>query len=425
MKQKIYAVLLTATSVAGLCAAEVSGTNGLTLEAVLREVLASNPSFKAARANWQAMETRVRQERAWADPRVGVDVERSGTTRAFTFTDNEWMISQELPLSGKSRKRAQAATAEAAAAFADVDRRKLRLIRDARVAFYNLLNGQTQLDLNEKNAALLHQLAEVTRIKYEAGTRMQADVFMAESESLKNQEARRDLEQQLVEAQARLNVLMNRPAGAPLGRGVMVEMPVIIYDSAEVESRALVHRPELRIAAEKITAAKARHDVAKRAWIPDPEIRVEARQFNGSGARIREYDTGIFFNFPWFNRGKYKAGIEEAKKNRESAEYELMALENETRGLVREHLKRIDTLHHHYTLFRDKIAPLTRQTVESTRISYNNDKATFLELITAQRALQEIEAMTQQHLTDYLSAVADFEAVTGINREIYQIRERK
>jgi len=420
MKQKVYAVLAMVTTVAELHASEMPGTNVLTLETVLAEVLATNPRLKAARANWGAMQARVRQEGAWADPRVGVDIERSGTTRLFTFTDNEWMISQELPLSGKNRRRARAANAEAAAAFADADRRKLELIREARTTFYNLLNAQAQLDLNEKNAALLEQFAQITRIKYEAGTRMQSDVFMAETESLKNQEARRDLEQRLVEAQSRLNVLMNRRADAALGRAATVDLPVVDYDAGEIEMHALMHRPELRVAAQKIAAANARHDLAKRAWIPDPEVRVEARQFNGSGARIQEYDTGIFFNFPWFNRGKYRAGVEEAKKNRESAEYELTATENETRGLVREHLQRIQTLHHHYTLFRDKIVPLARQTVESARISYSNDKASFLELITAQRTLREVEAMSQQHLTDYLIAVADFEAMAGIAHETHE-----
>jgi outer membrane protein TolC len=426
MKQRIYAVILGAVTVAlGFASGEqgIAGeaatlpTNELTLDLVLREVLANNPSLKAARANWEAMETRSRQEGAWADPRMGVDVERSGTTRLFTFTDNEWMVSQELPLSGKNRKRADAARAEAVGALAEVERRKLDVMRDARTAFYNWANAHVQLELNEKNGALLEQFAQISRIKYEAGTRMQSDVFMAETESLKNQEARRDLEQRLVETQLRLNVLMNRKADGPLDRAHVVEVPMPAYDGPEIETHALAHRPELRIAAQKIRAAKARHDLAKRAWIPDPEVRVEARQFNGSGARIQEYDTGLFISFPWFNRGKYKAGIAEANKNRESAEYELSAAENETRGLVREHLKRIETLHHHYTLFRDKIAPLARQSIESTRISYNNDKATFLELITAQRTLQEVEAMSQQHLTDYLIAVAEFEAMAGLDHE--------
>lgn len=409
MNQKIFwlAVLL------GAMPAIAEQTNELTLASVISEVVANNPSLKAAHANWRAMEARVRQEGAWADPRVGVDVERFGTTQFTTYTDTEWMVGQEIPLSGKNRRRAKAASAEAEASLAGSARRKLDLVRDATTAFYNLINAQAQLELNDRNAALLRQFAEVSRIKYEAGTRMQSDVFMAETEALKNQEAQRDLEQRLAEAQFRLNVLMNRAPTNALGRAAVPAIPTLDFDPDKIETHALLHRPELRIAVQRIAAARARQDVAKRAWIPDPELRVEARQYNGNGASIQEYDTGIFFNFPWVNRGKYKASIEEAKRNRESAEYELAALENETRGLVREHLARIQTLHHHYTLFRDRVVPLARQSIESTRISYTNDKATFLELITAQRTLQEVEAMSQQHATDYAIAVAEFEAMTG------------
>src|SRR5258705_7263843 len=223
MKQKIYAVVFAAGLIGKLSAAEgstdiVSPTSAVTLDSVLAEVLAKNPSLKAARANWQAMEARVSQERAWVDPRVGVDVERSGTTRFFTFTDNEWMIAQELPLSGKNRSRARAASAEAAGAFAQADRQGLELIRNARIAFYDLLNAQVQLDLNQRNAELLERFAQITRAKYEVGTRLQSDVLMAQTEALKTREARGDLEQPLAEAQSRLNVLLNPPPATPLGR---------------------------------------------------------------------------------------------------------------------------------------------------------------------------------------------------------------
>lgn len=409
MKQKIFwlAVLL------GTSPGIAEQTNELSLDGVIAEVLANNLSLKAANANWRAMQARARREGAWADPRVGVDVERMGSTDFGDYNATEWMVGQEIPLSGKNRRRAKAATAEAEGALAAADRRGLDLTRDATAAFYNLVNAQAQLEINDRNTALLRQLAETSRINYEAGTRMQSDVFMADAEVLKNTEARRDLEQRLAEAGYRLNVLMNRPPTNALGRAVLPAVPSPDYDANDLEKQALLHRPELREAAQRIAATKARQDVAKRAWIPDPELRVEARQFEGGGARIREYDTGIFFNFPWINRGKYKAAIDEAKRNRESAEYQLQALENETRGLVREHIKRIETLHHHYTLFRDRVTPLARQAIESMRISYTNDKATFLELLTAQRALQDVESMTQQHLTDYLIATAEFKAMKG------------
>jgi len=389
-------------------------TNALTIPWVVGQVLSNNPSIKAARANWEAMKARVPQARAWEDPRVGVDLERSGTTRLDTLTDAEWMVGQEVPLSGKNRWRGRAAAAEADAALAELRRRELELTARAREACYRLANARAQLELNEKEEALLRRLVEASRLKYEAGARSQADVLMAETEAARVIEARRDIEQRSIEEQTRLNVLMNLPPQAPLGPLANVAIPSVNLAPERMQAMALRHRPEILGAQKKIEAAKARQKLAKRAWIPDPELRVEARQFNGAGGGIQEYDTGVFFSFPWINRGKYKSAIAEAGKMQESGEHELAALQAETLGMVRNQIEKIETLHHHYTLFRDRLLPLARQTVQASEIAYTNDRGTLLELVTAQRTARETESAMQDHLTDSLAANAELEAMVGI-----------
>jgi len=385
----------------------------LSPDQVVNEVLGNNPSLKAARASWEAMKSRVPQARAWEDARVGVDVERMGTTRFDTFTDNEWMAAQELPLSGKNRKRGQAAVAEAAAAFEEFRRRELDLTARARAACYRLANAYEQLAVAGKNEELLKQFLEISRAKYEVGKQSQADVLVAETDLGKLLETRFDIERQISEEQSRLNVLMNRPAQAALGRPAGLAFVPVELSLDRLQSMALTHRPELLAAQKKIEAAKARVDLARREWIPDPELRVEARQFNGRGGGIQEYDTGIFFKVPWLNRKKYKAAIAEARSLKESAEHELEALRKETLGMVRDQLKKVETFHHHTELFRDRIVPLAQQAVKANQVSYEADKSGFLDLIVAQRTALDAESMYWSHLTDYLVAVAELEAVVG------------
>ena len=72
-------------------AAQTAPTNTLKLEWVVQAVLSNNPALKAARANWEAMQARVPQAGAWADPRAGVDAERSDSIRFADFNDlNGW-----------------------------------------------------------------------------------------------------------------------------------------------------------------------------------------------------------------------------------------------------------------------------------------------------------------------------------------------
>ena len=78
----------------------------------VKSALRYNASIKAARAKWEMMKARVPQARAWEDLRAGVD---SVTTRSVSippnsFMDQTAMLEQEVPVSGKNRSRARAAT---------------------------------------------------------------------------------------------------------------------------------------------------------------------------------------------------------------------------------------------------------------------------------------------------------------------------
>jgi outer membrane protein TolC len=117
------------------------------------------------------------------------------------------------------------------------------------------------------------------------------------------------------------------------------------------------------------------------------------------------------------NPGKYSAGVREARANVAATEQGLEREQKEALRLLRDQLAKIETLHHHVELFRDKLVPQAEQAFEATRLSYESGKATFLDWISAQRNLRDIEAMGREHLAHYQVAVAELEAVIG--GEIY------
>src|SRR5436190_12901205 len=260
MKMKISVCCLPfLCAVGGLLGSGVTGQDqeALSVETVVAEVLKNNRSLKSVRAGWEAMKERVPQERAWPEPRAGVDIERSGTTRFDTFTDNEWMISQEVPFSGKNRLRGEAAQADASAYHGIVRQRELQLIALARSAFYLYANGFELIDLNRKTEEILKQFADTSRDKYRLGLRSQADVLMAETELAKNAEVLRDLEQKISEEQSRLNMLMNRQPNALLGRPALKVRPFPVVELQKLQAMALRHRPDLESAQFKIKAARS------------------------------------------------------------------------------------------------------------------------------------------------------------------------
>jgi outer membrane protein TolC len=391
----------------------------LSLEEATHAVVANNAALKAARAKWEMMKARVPQAAAWEDAMAGVDVERFGTTRFGTYTDAEWMLSQKIPLAGKNRSRARAANAEALATLEEFRRQHLDTVAKVRAAYFRLINAAEQIEVNRRNEALLSQFLEISRAKYEVGTQTQSSVLIAETDLIRLKEDRRNLDRDLSDAQSQINVLMNRSARVALGQPVDVSLRHRTFDARQLETLALENRPELHRAENRIAAEQQRLQAAKRDWIPEPQVRVEARSYKGNSQTFQEYDTGVFFNVPLGSWRKYSAQQREARSAVEMATQELENARAETRGLVRDALKKVETFHHHVDLFRDQLLPLARQTIELSRAGYEADKASFLELITVQRSLRDSEAVYYRHLADYRIALSELEAIVGVDLHIF------
>src|ERR1043165_9607225 len=82
---------------------------------------------------FSAMKARVPQAAAWEDLRAQARsrVARYVSIPPNAFTDQSFILQQEVPISGKNLSRARAATAEAGAAFEDFRRSELDLLARA------------------------------------------------------------------------------------------------------------------------------------------------------------------------------------------------------------------------------------------------------------------------------------------------------
>src|SRR5216117_7315 len=389
----------------------------LSLGEVTRTVLENNPAIKEAESRWKAAQQRIRQANAWDDPCVVGEsrVRRYVDVPPNAFMDQTLAIEQLIPITGKNLVRGRAAAAEALSVFEEVRRAQLDVIAKARATYFELANAYEQLEINSKNLTSLKQIADISRSRYEAGLESAANVLIAETDHSKLLEARRDLERNLSDAQSQLNTLMNRDAFAPLGPPTGATISAANLSASRLQAIALAQRPELQMARAKIDSEKSKLQLAHRAWIPDPAVNVKGQRYNDAAEAVSEFDTGVSFTIPWVNPGKYSAAVREARANFAAAEQGFEREQKEALRLLRDQLAKVETFHHHVELFRDKLVPQAQQAFEATRLSYESGKATFLDWISAQRNLRDIEAMGREHLAHYQMAVAALEAVIGAN----------
>ncbi len=374
---------------ASIIRAEESGDAGteaqsthISLHEVTNVVLANNPAIKEAENRWRAAQERVRQANAWDDPRIAGDsrVRRYVDVPPNAFMDQSLAVEQLIPITGKNLVRGRAAAAEALSIFEEVRRAELDVIARARASFFRLANAYAQLEINSQNLVSLRQIADISRSKYETG----------------------------VESAA-----MNRDAFAPIGAPVATTINEANLSLSGLRAITLAQRPEVNMARAKIDNEKSKLQLARRAWIPDPALMVKGQRYNDTSQAVSELDAGVSFTVPWVNPGKYSAGVREARASVAAAEQGFDREQKEALRLLRDQLEKIETTHHHVDLFRDKLVPQARQAFEATRLSYESGKATFLDWISAQRNLRDIEATGREHLADYQVAVAELEAVIG------------
>jgi cobalt-zinc-cadmium efflux system outer membrane protein len=420
MKTTTFLFLLTTSlSIQSLIAADGgeygAASSQLSLGEVTRAVLQNNPAIKEAENRWHAARERVRQANAWDDPRVVGEsrVRRFVDVPPNAFMDQTLAIEQLIPVTGKNLVRGRAAAAEALSVFEETRRVQLDVIAKARAAYFQLANAYDQLEINSKNLTSLKQIADISRSRYEAGLESAANVLTAETDYSKLQEARRDLERNLSDAQSQLNTLMNRDAFAPLSAPGTAAVNHAHLSVSRLHAITLAQRPEVQMARAKIDGEKSKLQLAQRAWIPDPALMVKGQRYNDAAETVSELDAGLSFTIPWVNPSKYSAGVREADANLAAAEQGLDREQKEALRLLRDQLAKVETFHHHVELFQDKLVPQAQQAFEATQLSYESGKATFLDWISAQRNLRDIEAMGREHLAHYQMAVAELEAVIG------------
>jgi outer membrane protein TolC len=391
------------------------GSPRLSLARLTRAVRESNPAIKEAENRWQAAIQRVRQANAWDDPRIAGEstVHRYVDVQPNAFMDQSLAIEQLIPITGKNLVRGRIAGAEAFSAFEEARRTQLDVISKARATYFQLANAYDQLEINNKNLTSLKQIADSSRSRYETGLETAANALIAETDYSKLQEARTDLERNLSDALSQLNALMNRDPFAPLGPPAETTIAVPELSANKLRAIALAQRPEVQMARAKIDGEKSKLQLAQRAWIPDPALMVKGQRYNDAAEAVSELDAGLSFTVPWVNPSKYSAGVRESRANLAAAEQGLEREQKEALRLLRDQLAKIETFHHHVELFGDKLVPQAQQAFEATRLSYESGKATFLDWISAQRNLRDIEAMGREHLAHYQMAIAELEAVIG------------
>jgi outer membrane protein, heavy metal efflux system len=357
---------------------------------VIRQILARNPTVRAARDAWRASLARYPQVTALADPSFSYDLRPRSIGSNAVHTANDFGVSQAIPFPGKLALRGASAVAEAESAQGDVETQRVALAALASRLFDEYWLAERVIEINARHVELLDDAQRVALSRYAAGTGTQQDVLAAETEQGMLAHRERELaagKQILVE---RLNTLLHRDPTLPLPPPPreLDTVPTPELDLRALIARALEHRPELHALAARVRARESEVALARREFLPDFTVR-GGYQTTWQDEALQPV-VGVELNVP-LQLGRRRAALDEAGARLSREQSLLRRLEDRVRLEVASAVERLCESQHQLEISQQRRLPPARDRVIGARAGFASGRATFLEFVDAERSLLAAE----------------------------------
>jgi outer membrane protein TolC len=395
-------------------AAGQSASDTLRLDAAVATARSANPKLQAARLGADAAAERISQAGALPDPQLTVGFMNrplSGFGTAEPMTMNQVQVSQRLPWPGKlgfSEDRARLLASAEAFSADDVE---ARLISQVRAVYYMLAATDRTITILERTRELLRDFFGVSQAMYAVGDGLQQDVLRAQVAVAQMTEDVTVMTQQRVARAARLNALLGQEATTSVGALVLPEVGGPIGPVDSLLAIAVEHRPALQAAYQRVRAADAGYQFARRQLYPDFMVSLawgQRPQFGDMGTLM----FGI--SLPLWARSKQLPLRREMEALRTREEALAQDLYNETFAQLTEAHAEAERARALTTLYSTAILPQARASVESALSAYRVGRVDYMTLVENEMTVNRYEVELVRIAAQYHEALARIDFLLGV-----------
>ena len=327
-------------------------------------------------------------------------------------------LSFELDLWGRLRRATEAAQADLLARESARRTVVLTLVSDLAKAYFELQELDFQLKLAKSTLKTRQEALDLIRLRKLVGQRSTLEIRRAEQDVSRAQAVIPDLERQIGQKEHQLTLLMGRNPARIIRGASLRDHPLPPEVPAGLPSALLERRPDIVEAEQRLVAANAKIGVAKAAFFPQISLTGNfgaqslqfADLFVGSS---RVWQFGPTLTVPIFNMGRNRANLEISRAQQEQA---LAAYERTIQQAFREvedALLAYQKIQEVRTE-RERLVKLAREALKLAQLEYLNGKASYLEILVAQReALNTETALAQTQRNHLLTVVQLYKSLGG------------
>jgi cobalt-zinc-cadmium efflux system outer membrane protein len=375
----------------------------------------NNPRVAAARETWRAAKAEHLVAISPQNPELEIEYEElSGIRDIGGFGQRNVGITQriESPLKWWHRQRASGRRAESVR-FLAFESARLAVDVDVKVAFDRVLANEAIVVASEESLRLAKDFASKARTRFEAGDVARLEALRARVQVGLAQNALAQAKAELTASRAWLTALLGRGDSTQLElEGGLTFEPFQLHLS-DLKDLAASRRPDLQGSRQAVESLRSSRSEATASLMPDLNLGVARQTVAGGVARSSFWRLTLGFELPLWapvrERGRLLARSAEVR----GAEARLIHLEQKAIAEVESGYAALKANAERVEVFDRSILKHAAAAYDAASRSYQEGKASYLELLEAQRTLSQTTIDYTETLFDYRRAFAELERATG------------
>ena len=390
------------------------------LNTLIEDATRANPEIRAARQEAEAAEQRITPAGALNDPMLELGV-LNLPVNTFNFRQDDMTmkmigLGQRLPYPGKRKLREEVAEQDADAARHRYRETVNRVVRNVRVAYYNLALNANATRLTLRNRDTLEQLLRIARAKYEVGQGNQADVLKAQLQLSRISDELIRLARERKEIAGELDAALGRHPGA----STVTPEPLLLARTAaparEIDRQMVAAQPQLLALQSRIARSQKALDLAAKEYYPDFDLRFAYGQRDRAQDGAYRSDMIIFtvgINLPVWRSTKLAPMVAEAEAMRGQALDQYDAQQNDILMQIHHQGAVAEQNLESARLYESTILPQAKLVVDSSLASYRVNRLDFFSVLDAQVTVFNYELAYASAVAGYNKAIAEIDLLTG------------
>src|SRR5216684_1224195 len=302
---------------------------------------------------------------------------------------------------------------KAGAAQLSFDQREQKLTDDVRQSYYQVLQSQIQYESQQSVVKYLEELLQLTDRRFDQQAALKADRLSVKAQLAKATYQLTTIEDTLADSKDALNHL--------LGRGVQTEFSVEPVpatfpeqeDLSAARATALEHRPEVKLAANRVRQAKLSTRSEKSRYIPD--IAIQASYFSPANINFLPQNIGsvgaLLTWQPW-DWGEKRHKVRQAVLAEQQAELSVEDTREQILLEVNSNFRHLREARAHLAV-AEAIRDAETEKLRNQKEAYSQQAILLSDLLKQQSSLADAEGQYHQAVLAYWSARADFQKSLG------------